>query len=168
MVVRAKYLYRPEYFKAQQKKDEGQILLKTSFNQNIYLFFSLSVFVAIIVFITLGEYTRRETLIGLVSPLGGMVKVQANDTGYIEKLFIKEGGKVQALTPLYEIKTERFDDSGIGIKKRVLESIDNQYIINAIVFPKYQDTSPATVWFNIGIIQCSKKVIFIYYLRQCD
>ncbi|WP_045422389.1 HlyD family secretion protein [Vibrio jasicida] len=129
MVVRAKYLYRPEYFKAQQKKDEGQILLKTSFNQNIYLFFSLSVFVAIIVFITLGEYTRRETLIGLVSPLGGMVKVQANDTGYIEKLFIKEGDKVQALTPLYEIKTERFDDSGIGIKKRVLESIDNQYKI---------------------------------------
>lgn len=127
MVARAKHLYRPEFFEAQKQTNEGQILLNNSFNQNIYLLLSMLVFIAVVAFISLGEYTRRETLIGLVSPLGGMVKVQANDSGYVEKLFVKEGDRVESLTPLYEIKTERFDESGIGVKKRILASLESQY-----------------------------------------
>ncbi|WP_045412630.1 HlyD family secretion protein [Vibrio owensii] len=127
MVARAKHLYRKEFFDAQQKEIEGRILLNASFNQNVYLFLSILVFLAVVFFITFAEYTRRETLIGIVSPLGGMVKVQANDSGYIEKLFVNEGDRVENLTPLYQIKTERFDNSGIGVKKRILSSINNQH-----------------------------------------
>ncbi|PSU84573.1 HlyD family secretion protein [Photobacterium kishitanii] len=127
MVARGKHLYRPEYFEAQKVTSEGRILLNASFNQNIYLCLSMLVLIAIVTFITLAEYTRRETLVGLVSPLEGMVKVQANDSGYIEQIFVKEGDKVENLTPLYEIKTERFDDSGIAVKQRILVSIENQY-----------------------------------------
>ncbi|MFS1492395.1 HlyD family secretion protein [Vibrio splendidus] len=127
MVARAKHLYRPEFFEAQKQTNEGDILLNNSFNQNIYLLLSMLVFIAVVAFVTMGEYTRRETLVGLVSPLGGMVKVQANDSGYVERLFVKEGDRVESLTPLYEIKTERFDESGIGVKKRILESLENQY-----------------------------------------
>lgn len=127
MVARAKHLYRPEFFEAQKQTNEGAILLNNSFNQNIYLFLSVLVFIAVVAFIILGEYTRRESLVGLVSPLGGMVKVQANDSGYVEKLFVKEGDRVDSLTPLYEIKTERFDESGVGVKKRILASLESQY-----------------------------------------
>ncbi|MCG9694631.1 HlyD family efflux transporter periplasmic adaptor subunit [Vibrio sp. Isolate22] len=127
MVARAKHLYRPEFFEAQKQTNEGAILLNNSFNQNIYLLLSMLVFITVVAFITMGEYTRRETLVGLVSPLGGMVKVQANDSGYVEKLFVKEGDRVESLTPLYEIKTERFDESGIGVKKRILASLESQY-----------------------------------------
>lgn len=127
MVTGAKHLYRPEYFDAQKTSNEGNILLNTSFNQNVYLMLSILVLIAIVSFITLSEYTRRETLLGVVSPLGGMVKVQANDSGYAEKLFVKEGDKVDVLTPLYELKTERFDYLGIGVKQRILTSIENQY-----------------------------------------
>ncbi|WP_305810208.1 efflux RND transporter periplasmic adaptor subunit [Photobacterium kishitanii] len=127
MVARGKHLYRPEYFEAQKVTSQGRILLNASFNQNIYLCLSMLVLIAIVTFITLAEYTRRETLVGLVSPLEGMVKVQANDSGYIEQIFVKEGDKVENLTPLYEIKTERFDDSGIAVKQRILVSIENQY-----------------------------------------
>ncbi|MGF1684411.1 HlyD family secretion protein [Photobacterium minamisatsumaniensis] len=138
MVARAKHLYRPEYFEAQRITCEGRILLNTSFNQNIYLCLSILILIALVAFITIGEYTRRETLVGLISPLGGMVKVQANDSGYVEKLFVKEGDKVESLTPLYEIKTERFDESGIGVKKRILASIENQYQL--IVERRQQET----------------------------
>ncbi|MEZ8021079.1 HlyD family secretion protein [Vibrio splendidus] len=127
MVARAKHLYRPEFFEAQKQTNEGDILLNNSFNQNIYLLLSMLVFIAVVAFVTMGEYTRRETLVGLVSPLGGMVKVQANDSGYVEKLFVKEGDRVESLTPLYEIKTERFDESGVGVKKRILASLESQY-----------------------------------------
>ncbi|PFG56468.1 membrane fusion protein [Vibrio sp. ES.051] len=127
MVARGKHIYRPEYFEAQKTTNEGRILLKTSLNQNVYLFCSMLVLFAVVTFLTFGEYTRRETLVGLVSPLGGMIKVQANDSGYIHKLFVKEGQVVESLTPLYEIQTERFDESGIGVKSRLLDSIDNQY-----------------------------------------
>ncbi|WP_318460211.1 HlyD family secretion protein [Photobacterium leiognathi] len=127
MVARGKSLYRPEYFEAQKISNEGRILLNVSFNQNIYLVLSILVLIAVVIFISFAEYTRRETLIGIVSPLGGMVKVQANDSGFVEQLFVKEGERVESMTPLYEIKTERFDDTGVGVKKRILASIDNQY-----------------------------------------
>ncbi|WED22394.1 HlyD family efflux transporter periplasmic adaptor subunit [Vibrio sp. JC009] len=127
MTARGNNLYRPEYFDARKTSNEGSILLNTSFNQHVYLCLSVLVFIAVVIFIRFAEYTRRETLVGIVSPLGGMVKVQANDSGYVEKLFVKEGDKVERLSPLYEIKTERFDESGVGVKKRILASIENQY-----------------------------------------
>lgn len=127
MVVNKHKLYRSEYFESQRKENEGRILLKASFNQNVYICLAIFLLLAIVTFMTFAEYTRRETLVGIVSPLGGTVKVQANDTGYVEKLFVKEGDKIEALTPLYEIKTERFDESGTGVKQRILVSIESQY-----------------------------------------
>ncbi|MEZ8037667.1 HlyD family secretion protein [Vibrio splendidus] len=127
MLSSSKHLYRPEYFEAKKNVNDGKILIQSEFNQNLYLFFSILVIISIVFFVTFSEYTRRETLVGVVSPIGGMVKVKSNDSGYIENLFVKEGDKVENLTPLYEIKTERFDGSGIGVKKRILASIEKQY-----------------------------------------
>ncbi|MFA0054503.1 HlyD family secretion protein [Vibrio echinoideorum] len=134
-------LYRTEYFKAQKTTNNGRILIRSSFNQNLYLSFSILVFIAIIAFIIFAEYTRRETLVGVVSPIGGMVKVKSNDSGYIDTLFVKEGDKVDNLTPLYEIKTERFDGSGVGVKKRILASIEKQHQL--LIERKLQESNKA-------------------------
>lgn len=134
-------LYRTEYFEAQKTTNNGKILIQPSFNQNLYLFFSILVFIAIITFVIFAEYTRRETLVGVVSPIGGMVKVKSNDSGYIDTLFVKEGDKVDNLTPLYEIKTERFDGSGVGVKKRILASIEKQHQL--LIERKLQESNKA-------------------------
>ncbi|MGR5069394.1 MULTISPECIES: HlyD family secretion protein [Vibrio] len=129
MVVRAKHLYRPEYFEAQKSDHQGSILIDASLNQ--YLFVGASVFVlmTIIFFVVFAEYTRRDTLNGVVSPTGGIVKVQANDEGYAEKVFVSEGQTILAGEPLYEIKTERYDEFGQGVKQRIVSTIDNQIIL---------------------------------------
>ncbi|MDV5169163.1 HlyD family secretion protein [Photobacterium rosenbergii] len=126
MVARAKHLYRPEYFEAQKSDNQGSILIDASLNQ--YLFVGASVFVlmTIIFFVVFAEYTRRDTLNGVVSPTGGIVKVQSNDEGYAENVFVIEGQKVLAGEPLYEIKTERYDEFGQGVKKRIVTTIENQ------------------------------------------
>ncbi len=141
MILRTKSLYRPEYFEAKKTDNNGKILIQSSLNQNIYLFFSVIVLIAIVSFVAFAEYTRRETLVGVVSPIGGMVKVKSNDSGYIDNLFVKEGDKVNNLTPLYEIKTERFDGAGIGIKKRILASIEKQHQL--LVERKLQESNKA-------------------------
>nr|WP_274601396.1 HlyD family efflux transporter periplasmic adaptor subunit [Vibrio sp. S17_S38] len=87
---------------------------------------SVLVLVTIIFFVVFAEYTRRDTLSGVVIPTGGIVKVQSNDEGYIESVFVEEGQKVLAGEPLYEIKTERYDEFGLGVKKRIIATIDNQ------------------------------------------
>lgn len=127
MIKDKKNLYRTGYFESQKMDGEGRILLKVSFNQNVYLCLSVILLLLVIIFVSFSEYTRRETLVGIVSPLGGTVKVQANDSGYVKKLFVKEGDKIEASAPLYEIKTERFDESGTGVKQRILVSIESQY-----------------------------------------
>ncbi|CAK1809381.1 membrane fusion protein [Vibrio crassostreae] len=141
MLSRAKYLYRTEYFEAQKNTNNGTILIQSSLNQNIYLSFSILVLIAIIAFVIFAEYTRRETLVGVVSPIGGMVKVKSNDSGYIDNLFVKEGDKVNRLTPLYEIKTERFDGFGVGVKKRILASIEKQHQL--LIERKLQESNKA-------------------------
>ncbi|CAK2742261.1 membrane fusion protein [Vibrio crassostreae] len=141
MLSRAKYLYRTEYFEAQKNTNNGTILIQSSLNQNIYLSFSILVLIAIIAFVIFAEYTHRETLVGVVSPIGGMVKVKSNDSGYIDNLFVKEGDKVNRLTPLYEIKTERFDGFGVGVKKRILASIEKQHQL--LIERKLQESNKA-------------------------
>ncbi|MEZ8061056.1 HlyD family secretion protein [Vibrio splendidus] len=141
MLSRAKYLYRTECFEAKKNTNNGTILIQSSLNQNIYLSVSILVLIAIIAFVIFAEYTRRETLVGVVSPIGGMVKVKSNDSGYIDNLFVKEGDKVDNLTPLYEIKTERFDGFGVGVKKRILASIEKQHQL--LIERKLQESNKA-------------------------
>src|SRR5690606_3908132 len=50
----------------------------------------------------------------------------ANDEGYAGKVFVTEGQKVLAGEPLYDIQTERYDEFGRGVKKRILTTIDSQ------------------------------------------
>ncbi|MBD1573104.1 HlyD family efflux transporter periplasmic adaptor subunit [Vibrio sp. S17_S38] len=126
MVARAKHLYRPEYFDAQKSDSQGSILIDASLNQHLFVGASVLVLVTIIFFVVFAEYTRRDTLSGVVIPTGGIVKVQSNDEGYIESVFVEEGQKVLAGEPLYEIKTERYDEFGLGVKKRIIATIDNQ------------------------------------------
>ncbi|EGR2795263.1 HlyD family efflux transporter periplasmic adaptor subunit [Vibrio navarrensis] len=126
MVTRAKHLYRPEYFEAQKSNNQGSILIDASLNQNVFVAASAFVLVAIIFFVVFAEYTRRDTLNGVVSPTGGIIKVQANDEGYAGKVFVTEGQKVLAGEPLYDIQTERYDEFGRGVKKRILTTIDSQ------------------------------------------
>lgn len=129
MVTRAKHLYRPEYFEAQKSNDQGSILIDASLNQHVFVAASLFVLITIIFFVVFAEYTRRDTLNGVVSPTGGIIKVQANDEGYARKVFVTEGQKVLAGEPLYEIQTERYDEFGLGVKRRILTSIENQIVL---------------------------------------
>ncbi|HBV76377.1 MULTISPECIES: HlyD family secretion protein [Vibrio] len=126
MVARAKHLYRPEYFDAQKSDNQGSILIDASLNQHLFVAASMFVLMGIIFFVVFAEYTRRGTLNGVVSPTGGIVKVQANDEGYAEKVFVTEGQKILSGEPLYEIKTERYDEFGQGVKKRIVTAIENQ------------------------------------------
>ncbi|MFV0447070.1 MAG: hypothetical protein ACK5MF_01140 [Vibrio sp.] len=77
MIKDKKNLYRTGYFESQKMDGEGRILLKVSFNQNVYLCLSVILLLLVIIFVSFSEYTRRETLVGIVSPLGGTVKVRA-------------------------------------------------------------------------------------------
>ncbi|MGY3686422.1 HlyD family secretion protein [Vibrio coralliilyticus] len=126
MVARAKHLYRPEYFEAQRSANQGSILIDASVSQNLFVGASVFVLLTIIFFVVFAEYTRRDTLNGVVSPTGGIVKIQSNDEGYAENVFVTEGQKVLAGEALYEIKTERYDEFGQGVKKRIVTTIENQ------------------------------------------
>ncbi|KFA98284.1 HlyD family secretion protein [Vibrio sp. ER1A] len=126
MISRAKHLYRPEYFEAQKSNHQGSILIDASLNQHLFVAASVFVLMTIICFVVFAEYTRRDTLNGVVSPTGGIVKIQANDEGYAEKVLVTEGKKILAGAPLYEIKTERYDQFGQGVKKRIVTTIENQ------------------------------------------
>jgi len=126
VVARAKHLYRPEYFEAQRSDNQGSILIDASVSQNLFVGASVFVLLTIIFFVVFAEYTRRDTLNGVVSPTGGIVKIQSNDEGYAENVFVTEGQKVLAGEALYEIKTERYDEFGQGVKKRIVTTIENQ------------------------------------------
>lgn len=52
--------------------------------------------ITIMLFITLGTYTRRSTVIGQLVPMQGLATVLAPATGLVERLEVSEGGRVAA------------------------------------------------------------------------
>ncbi|CAH7455589.1 Secretion protein HlyD [Vibrio chagasii] len=127
MLSKSNNLYRNDFLESKNNHNQGTIITNPSLSQNVFLVLSILVLLSILSFLVFAEYTRRETLSGVVSPIGGMVKVKSNKSGYISKLFVKEGVKVKKLSPLYEVKYERFDSSGVGLQEKISISIDSKY-----------------------------------------
>ncbi len=126
MIAKNNKIYRPEFFEAQRSNDKKSILLKSSFNQHVLLCFSVLLLLMLSLFVIFAEYTRRESLIGVVSPIGGVVSVKTQSSGHIYEHFLSEGDRVSVGQKLFRVKSELYDYKGQGLKEEVLRSIDER------------------------------------------
>lgn len=89
-------LFRDEVLKARRTSWLGSISLAQPLR--LWVLTGLAVMAAfvIVLFVTLGTYTRRSTVIGQLVPMKGLATVVAPASGVVTRLDVPEGGQVAA------------------------------------------------------------------------
>ena len=103
---------RPEVIEAMRSRRAGAIVLARPVPIQVAAGFSVLVVLALALLLSLGEYTSKVRVAGLLAPAGGAVKVVAAQAGRISARHVREGDTVQAGQLLFEISAERIGAAG--------------------------------------------------------
>lgn len=119
-------LFRKEAVSHQSERLTGAITLAQplSIKLTVLILVSVAVAVAIITFLFSAEYSHKETVRGFLIPNKGVIKSFANQSGSIEKLWIKEGDKVTKGQSLATLLVQQSNNEGIDLSAQLAEQLN--------------------------------------------
>jgi membrane fusion protein len=106
-------LFRKEVLKARQGSWLGGIAVASPLGRWVMLVLAAMLGASVVLFLVLGHYTRRESVVGQLVPSGGLLGVTAPGPGTITRVFVREGDQVRAGDVLAEISSDQ-DNSTLG------------------------------------------------------
>lgn len=98
-------LFRPEALADSRHRIKGRVVLVSPLSLTLLSALAALIVVACGGFLVLADYSRRETVGGVVSPVGGLAKVVASAGGTIDALYVAEGQDVVAGQVIAVIRT---------------------------------------------------------------
>lgn len=99
-------LYRQEALDARTQKGIGAIALYCPPYRWLYIGMVMVVVLLVVVFFVFGSYTKRETASGALVPTAGILGLMPNETGTVEKIYVKEGQQVKKGDVLVDISPD--------------------------------------------------------------
>jgi membrane fusion protein len=98
-------LFRQEVVEACRGEWLGSIVIATPLSRWLLtrLFFALAT--ALVLFLALGHYIRRETVTGQLVPSTGLLKLEALNSGMVTHVWVRDGQAVKRGDPLIEISS---------------------------------------------------------------
>ncbi|MEJ2609070.1 MAG: HlyD family efflux transporter periplasmic adaptor subunit [Candidatus Thiodiazotropha sp.] len=119
-------LFRREVVAAQQSnRHTGEILLTQSIPLWHLTTIVIIILLIIILFLSFGEFTRKERVFGLTVPGHGAIPLISRESGIIFASKVSEGSFVEAGDLLFEIRRDKFSDLG-ETQRLIEESLSNQ------------------------------------------
>lgn len=100
-------LFRQEVVDAKRSDWLGSIIVAAPAGPWLLVALACSLATAILSFLILGQYTRRESVTGQLVPNGGLLNVAAINAGTVTRLLIHAGQVVHRGDPLIEISSEQ-------------------------------------------------------------
>jgi len=119
-------LFRPEAILASRRLNMGRILLSQPISNYLLTLFLIVIFGCIAVFLAEGEYARKETVSGYLSPRLGLSKIYVPRAGVIEAVHVSEGQSIQQDSPLPTILIEQLNSDGKDVTAAMLFELDSQ------------------------------------------
>jgi membrane fusion protein len=114
-------LFRREAIEFQQyQRQWGEVVLLQPVATRV-LSWSMVVSVALVItFMTFGEYARKETATGYLTPSAGTAKVFVPQPGVIKDVYVKEGQPVSEGQPVLRVATDQLSSSGEDVNALTL------------------------------------------------
>jgi len=81
---------------------------------------------AIICFLFIGQYSRKETAIGYLTPNTGTAKVFLSRRGTVKTVHVKNGDIVGQGQPLLTLETDQVSEDGTDVNSTMLSTISSQ------------------------------------------
>ena len=120
-------LFRQEAIDFQQHHRQwGDVASLQPISTKVVAWLLLSFSVAIVTFLFLAQYARKETAIGYLTPAAGTAKVFAAQRGTIKQVFVQEGERVREGQPLLAVETSQIAADGIDVNTTMLETLTAQ------------------------------------------
>ena len=105
-------LYRKEALQAQQLAPQGGIVLARPLSFTVFSTAAAVMAGAVILFLTLGSYTRRSTVAGQLVPDAGLIRIHAPQAGVVLERHVAENQKVRAGDVLFVVSSDRQSGGG--------------------------------------------------------
>jgi len=116
-------LFRPEALAAHTELRWGRPIGLIPLSWKIVSVFLAVLVAAAVVFLTTATYARKETVRGILKPIGGETRVLATQGGVLRALYVSEGALVERGTPLAKISRETMLSDGAIADEQVLEGL---------------------------------------------
>lgn len=120
-------LFRDAAIESQRSQWLGTVVLTRPVSQRVFVGLSALLLIALALFITLAQFTRRANVTGWLVPDAGLVRVYAPASGIVSAVLVEEGSQVhrgQSLVVLSnERRTLRGGDANVESTRRIEERI---------------------------------------------
>lgn len=121
-------LFRQEAIEQQKNSVWGDVLLVQPISHLLLTLVGIGIVVLICTFLYFGEYARRVSIAGYLSPDKGVIKMYAPRVGVIEKLSVRAGEEVTKGQELMTLSARQDLAEGGDVDALALEDIDQQLI----------------------------------------
>ncbi|NQZ55685.1 MAG: HlyD family efflux transporter periplasmic adaptor subunit [Candidatus Nitrosopelagicus sp.] len=119
-------LFRQEVIDKKKHRLEGTIsLVQPPVFKSLTLLILLVVIISL-VFLSLGSYTRKEKVSGVLQPDTGIIKLGAPQSGIIAELMVQEGQLVKKNQPILRIISEQHGIDGVELNQSLINQFQFQ------------------------------------------
>ena len=120
-------LFRQEAIDFQRHSREwGQVALLQPLSINVTTWFITIAVALIISTLFLGQYSRKETVGGYLTPTSGTSKIFVPQLGTIREIHVNEGQQVREGQPLLTIDTDQIAANGLDVNASMLDTLRSQ------------------------------------------
>jgi membrane fusion protein len=122
--MHSRLLFRQEAidFQRDQRQWGGPVVLQP-LSTKLLAWFNIAAFAAVIAFICLAPYSRKETVVGYLAPAAGTAKVFAPRPGVISAVYVKQGHWVAQDANLLKITSEELAANGEDVNAALLATL---------------------------------------------
>jgi len=126
-MTRARALFRQEALDFQEHRQRwGDVASLQPFSTKIATWFLAIVTAALVAFLFIAQYARKETALGYLTPTKGTAKVFVPRRGAIREVHVDEGDTVIEGQPLLTIETDQIASDGSDVNAALLDTLSAQ------------------------------------------
>lgn len=132
----SKSLFRPEVLQKQQQRLAGAVHLTRPVPLVWLTALLLLMVSAALVYLANAQYSRKQTVQGVLQPSAGTVRLQLAESGIIRQLLVSEGQHVTVGQPLLVLDKQQFDASQNELSSTLLSQ--NEQVIKQLQLDRQQ------------------------------
>jgi membrane fusion protein len=124
---RALRLYRQEALDFQREAGRlGEVAALQSLPGRLLAWGLVGVVALALVFLSLAQYSRKETVAGYLAPTGGTARIHADQRGVIRAVHVRQGELVARGQPLLTVESDQFAAGGGEVNAGLLATLSAQ------------------------------------------
>jgi membrane fusion protein len=122
-------LFRPAAIEFQRDQRQwGEAVLLQSVSAKLLAWFNILAFAGVIAFVCVAPYSRKETVVGYLTPAAGSAKVFAPKSGVISAVYVSQGQSVAAGDNLLKVTSDSVAANGDDINATLLATLQNHKV----------------------------------------